>query len=618
VAVDLAQAFALHQGGNLAEAEALYRQGLEEDAGNLQIRFLLGVLKIQTGRPGEGGDLLAHVAAHAPGHADAAYNLGVARQAENRLAEAVQAYRQAIAAGASHASVKMNLGAALMGLGELGEAAKIWREALFQSPEDAGLLSNLGALERKRGNLEEASRLLEKSVVLAPGFPAAWNNLGQARRDLGESKKAGEAFAKALDLDPAFVEARLNLALALKDQGRFAESLDAVHAAEALAPDSAEAANNRGVLLVELGREDEARAAFERALLLRPAYAEAASNLGNLLLGSSGPAAAIAAYERALALEPAHASARFNRGFCRLLMGDYKAGWPDWEARLELAAMRQMVGSFTQPLWQGGPLAGKTLLLQAEQGFGDTIHMARYARLARAKAGRVLLRCQPALVKLFARCLDGIEVISQDAPMPDHDVWAPVMSLPGRFGTTLDRLPAGIPYLTPDPERQRAWAERMKGPGLKAGLVWRGNPGFSGERHRAPGLRSLMPLFDAPGVRFFALQRGQAREEIAQLGLEGRMADLGQDLDFETTAAQIAGLDLLISTDTAAAHLAGALGQRCWVLLSSAPDWRWHLGRQDSPWYPSLTLFRQEKRGDWTGVAAQAAAALARLARQSG
>ncbi len=618
MAIDLSQAFALHQGGKLAEAEALYRRALMEEGESLQPLYLLGVLLIQTGRPGEGGDHLARVIAKVPGHADAAYNLGVARQAENRLTEAVQAYRQAMAAGAAHAAVMMNLGAALMGLGQLDGAAGIWREALLHAPEDAGLLSNLGALERKLGHAGEAARLLEKASRLAPGFAPAWNNLGQARRDLGDSIAAGDAFSQALALDPAFVEARLNLALSLKDQGRLAESLEAIHAAEALAPDSAEAANNRGVLLVELGREDEAGEAFERALLLRPAYAEAASNLGNLLLGREGPVAAIAAYDRALKLEPNHVSARFNRGFCRLLMGYYEQGWPDWEARLELPAMRDLAQAFKTPLWKGDDIAEGTLLLQAEQGFGDTIHMARYAKLAKERAGRVLLRCQPTLRVLFARSLEGIDVIAQDGPIPGHDAWAPVMSLPGRFGTTLETVAGGIPYLKADPALKTAWAERMQGSELKVGLVWRGNPGFSGERYRAPGLKALLPLLDVPGVAFFALQRGEARGEIARLGLEGRLADLGQELDFDVTAAQIANLDLLISTDTAAVHLAGALGARCWVLLSQAPDWRWHLERHDCPWYPSLRLYRQEKRGDWSGVAAEAASDLRALARQRG
>ncbi len=577
-------AFAHHQAGRLAEAEAIYRALLAQPPSPPQAAYLLAIALLQQGRAGEAAERFEAVLADQPDHADAAYHLGLARQIEGRLEDAAAAYRWADNLGGGSVGLFLNLGAALQGLKRHPEARHAYEQALAREPGHAGALCNLGALLREEGRLAEARIHLDRALAGDPDSLDALQNRALVRRELGEAEGAIADYRALVAKAPRRVEGWINLGVLLKERDRLAEARQAFETAQGVAPDSVEAAANLGALDLIESRFAEARQA----------------------------------YDRALAIDPGHVGARFNRGFLNLLEGDYPQGFADWEARLalpEMAAFR-----LPGPVWDGTPIAG-TLLLQAEQGYGDTLNFVRYAGLAAKRAGRLVLRVQPALAALFEAGFGAIAtIVAQDRPPPAYDAWALMMSLPARFASTIDSLPADFPYLVADPDRVAAWRRRLGPGGLAVGLVWRGSPGFKGEPSRAPGLAPLRPVLDVSGPRFVALQRGEGRAEIAALGLSDRLIDLGDPDDpmvgegFDATAALVQALDLVITTDTAMAHLAGALGKPVWVILSSHPDWRWGARGEATPWYPSARLFRQAERGRWDEVGLAVAQALGRMA----
>lgn len=356
---------------------------------------------------------------------------------------------------------------------------------------------------------------------------------------------------------------------------------------------------------------------FDRALAADPTSAEAWTNKGALLHARGELAEARGAFDRALAHHPDHVDARFNRGQVRLLTGDWTGGWADYEARLEKPAWRRRHPDFRPAqLWRGEPLTDAALFVCEEQGLGDTLQFVRYLPWVRKRCARVVLRCAASLVPLLAGP-EGIDIEAagsgggQGARAADRFV--PLLSLPGIFGTTVSSVPASIPYLFADPQRQARWRERMPGQGLRAGLVWAGNPGHGNDRHRSCPLESLVPLLEVAGVKWFGLQKGEGAEQVEGLPPTRRFVNLGPDLaDFADTAAVVANLDLVVTVDTAVAHLAGAMGKPTWVLIPRVPDWRWLMDRADTPWYPTMRLFRRrcEEQG-WRAVATRAAAVLA-------
>jgi tetratricopeptide (TPR) repeat protein len=356
--------------------------------------------------------------------------------------------------------------------------------------------------------------------------------------------------------------------------------------------------------LADLDDGTAAEAHMRQAIALQPNLAEAHASLGFLLTGRGDLAAAVSACQSAIDLQPDFAVAHWNQGIAYLLAGQMAEGWAQYEWR-----KRRFPAAFDAPPagpeWDGSPLAGRTLLVLAEQGFGDTIQLCRYLPPLVAEGAQVVLECAPKLMGLL-RCLPGVTLTPPRAARPPYDVWADQMSLPRLFGTTLETIPSAHPYLHADAGRSAAWAKRLPA-GLRIGLVWAGNPAHSNDRRRSIPVAALGPLFAAASGVFVSLQVGPSAAIAPQFGLADNAAALP---DFGETAALIAGLDLVITVDTAVAHLAGALGVPSWVMLPHAPDWRWLLHRDDSPWYPSLRLFRQDRPGDWPGVIARVAKAL--------
>lgn len=473
-------------------------------------------------------------------------------------------------------------GAALAQQGRVDEAARLFEQAVAREPGFAEAHYNLGIAHRRRGRMDDAVRCWRRASQLKPDFAPARINLGGALLELNDPGGAEGEFRRVLEKEPGSVHALINLGNALRDQSRAREAVDAYRRALALKPDAATCHSNMGLALRDLGELAEAEAAYRRALALDQSYATAHKDLGILLL----------------------------------LMGRYAEGWReyDWRWKTRWHVRRKL----PCPAWRGEDVGGKTVLLYSEQGLGDTIMFCRLAKTVAARGARVVLEVQPQLCRL----LDGVEgaerVVPRAEPAPPADVEAPLMDLPCLLGLDATNVPAEIPYLTVEPERVARWRRWAKArPGYRIGVVWQGNPASNAELGRSPPLAAFRLLAALPGVRLIALQKGPGTEQIAALGDDMKIESPGEEFDsgpdaFLDSAALMQSLDLVISADTAPAHLAGALGRPLWIALRKAPDWRWGLDRADTSWYPTARLFRQETAGDWDAVFRRMAETLAR------
>jgi tetratricopeptide (TPR) repeat protein len=443
------------------------------------------------------------------------------------------------------------------------------------------------------GKLAEAEAECRRRLAQRPGHPETLNNLANVLEDLGRPDEAETVYGQAIAARPDFAEAHYNL----------------------------------GLLLQRRRRLDEAEHAYRHALELRPQLFLAHNNLGAALRDQRRPREALAAFDAALRLRPDYADAHLNQAMCRLQLGDFTEGWVqyEWRWRTPQAASEEP-HRFSQPPWLGREaVAGKTILLHAEQGFGDTLQFCRYAPAVAALGARVILEVQPGLERLLRR-LDGVaEVVSRGAPLPPFDLRTPLMSLPLALGARVEDADACVPYLTADPRDVAGWAARL-GParGLRVGLVWAGAPrpgalaAATDERRSFP-LETFAPLAAPEGVQFFSLQKGLAAEQLTQARQNGwagpQIVDHTAELhDFADTAAFVANLDLVVTCDTSVAHLVGAIGKPVWILSRFDGCWRWLFGRDDTPWYPNARLFRQDAPGDWAGVVDRVVVALAEMA----
>lgn len=438
------------------------------------------------------------------------------------------------------------------------------------SPAHLEALQHHGA-----GRLGSAERLYRQILARQPDDATALHNLGLIAQQTGHTDDALRLMARSLQLAPNAAAWWFNLGEVHRRLDDMPRAAEALRRAVAIKPDYAQAWDTLASALREMGRYDEAMPCLDRALGLRPDLA-------------------IIHWNRAIAL---------------LLEGRLVEGWAEAEWRLAYTpALRR---DFPQPAWDGGDLAGRTILLHAEQGLGDAIQFCRYAPIVAARGGQVVLECQPELADLLATAPGVSQVVRRGDPLPAFDVHCPLLSLPHRFGTTLQTIPAATPYLAPDPAKVQAWRSRLAGD-VKVGLAWAGSSGHANDRQRSCRLSDFAPLANVPGVTFYSLQKGPAASQAVNHPPGLRLLDPAADLhDFSDTAALVANLDLVISVDTAVVHLAGALAKPTWVLLPFNPDWRWLRERQDTPWYPAMRLFRQRERGSWTSVFERVAAELA-------
>ena len=529
-----------------------------------------------------------------------AIELALEHQRAGRLAEAESIYRQILAIHPNDENSLHLLGVIASQRRQYEEAADLIGRAIAVNPAVGEYHSNLSLVWMATGRYAEAVESCRRALALKPDSPEIYNNLGNGLRDQGQLEEAIAAYQTALRLRPQFPGAYNNLGIALRNQGRIDEAIAACRTALQLQPNSPEAHNNLGTALEAKADMEGALAAYQTALRLRPDLAGTHNNLGNALVALGRVDEAIAAFTIALNLAPNDAQARFNCSLALLLRGDFETGWSYYESRW--AAQNLPRKDFVQPMWDGSPLNGRRLLIHAEQGFGDSIQFIRYARLAAERGGTDIVEC-PANLRELLRGVEGVaEVVAIGDPLPPFDVHVPMLSLPLVFRTTAAIIPRQVPYLFADPVRRRAWAERLGGdhPRPRIGVAWAGNPENRRSRVRNIRLQDLVPLLRNRRFDFYSLQLGDGAEQLRQLPGEIPIIDFTESIkDFADTAAFLAELDLVISADTAVVHLAGALARPVWTLLPFAPDWRWGLTREDTPWYPTMRLFRQPAIGDW-------------------
>jgi tetratricopeptide (TPR) repeat protein len=571
-----AEMFALawqhHQAGGFPQAEQLYRQVLQAN----------------------------------PRHADAWCFLGAVCQAQGKFAEAEVNYRRAIQLAPMYGSAHNCLGALLAQQNRLAEAATSFQQALRHEPDNAEAHYNLGLALHAQGQRTPAIEQFRQALHFRPDYPEALTDLGNVLAEEDKLDEAVHCYRQALRVSPVLVKGHYNLGTVLGKQDKFEEEIGHYREALRLQPDHAEAHVNLGNALRQLGRMDEAKASLDKALRLKP----------------DDPLA------------------HWNRAVVLLLRGEFDLGWPEYEWRWAQHSFARR--NFQQPLWDGSDLAGRTILLHAEQGLGDTIHFIRYAPLVKLRGGTVIVECQPPLLRLLTEFPGIDQLLPRGSQLPAFDVRAPLLSLPGIFQSNFASIPATVPYLHADAQLVKLWRRNMSevrspmsdvkttscsdighrtsdfGRAFRIGIAWQGDPTNPAQRHRSIPLAHYAPLTQVPGVELISLQKGPGTEQLSAVNCrlsDNRhltthnysVRDLGERLDeaagaFMDTAAVMMNLDLVISSDTAVAHLAGALGIPVWLPLPLIPDWRWLLQREDSPWYPTMRIFRQTRHGHWSDV----------------
>jgi tetratricopeptide (TPR) repeat protein len=542
-----------------------------------------------------------------------AFESGVQHHQAGRLQEAEQLYRQILARQPDHAGALHYLGLIAQRAGRGDIAVDLIRRAIVLWPNYAEAHSNLGNILMDNGRLDEAVAAYHKAIALSPRFPKAFYNLGNALVSRGQLDEAIAAYRQAIALRLNHAVAHSNLGNALKDRGQLHEAIASYRLAIAMQPDYPEAHSNLGNALQNNGQLDEAIAAHRRAVALNPELSGAHSNLGSALKDAGQLEAAIAAYRQAIILKSDFAEAHFNLALSLLLQGDFRSGWAEHEWRWKCKGVQSTFSHFSQPQWDGSDLTNRTILLHVEQGLGDAIQFVRYLPLVAERGAKVIFRCNPELRRLLEGNGGVATWLAPGEPAPPFDLHCPLLSLSRAFGTTLESIPARIPYVFADPKLSefRRTELAAHSPALKAALVWAGSPTHKNDRNRSMKLADLVPLMHLPGVRCFSLQKGEAAAQATTLPEGIELIDWTSELtDFADTAALIANLDVVISVDTAVAHLAGAMGKPVWLMLPFAADWRWLTNRNDSPWYPTMRLFRQPAWGDWKSVVAEIARAL--------
>ncbi|MGA2229626.1 MAG: tetratricopeptide repeat protein [Tepidisphaeraceae bacterium] len=554
----------------LRQAEAHYRAVLSQQPNNPDALHLLGMVAYQTNRHAEALGLIRRAIALRPAVADYHCNLGLVYAALGQPNEAMAAYRQCLEIEPTAHEAQYNLGNALRDLMRPAEALTAYQAALKLRPDHVLSLVAVGGVLRTMGRRDEGIAAYQRAIEISPGCIQAHHNLGNAMREQGRTLEAIASFHRALTLEPYSFQTHRQLA-------------DAQLAA---------------------GMRDEGIRSMGNAVNLCEDRVEPIIRLGGLCHedGEIGHAADF--YRWALDIRPDLASTHVDLALTHLIQGDFARGWREFEWRWRTPELAQRAAALGKPMWNGSDLAGKRILLHAERGFGDTLNFMRYVPLVAARGGTILLACQPEMQPLFQHFADVKEWVRAGEALPPFDVHCSLVSLPAAFGTDLATIPAQIPYVFAEPELSAAWRARLPAnDSLKVGLVWSGqvNP-----LKRFLALSDLAPLAEFTNVWFTSLQKGEAAAELAQAPAGLNITDWTSDLtDFRQTAALIDNLDLVISVDTAVAHLAGAMGKPVWLLLKSVPDWRWMLNRLDSPWYPTMRLFRQTVRGDWQAPVTQ-------------
>ncbi|MCC7166655.1 MAG: tetratricopeptide repeat protein [Rhodospirillales bacterium] len=561
----LAAALEHHRAGRLMEAQAAAWTIVRADPRAKTAWRLLGDVAMSLGQPQAAFDFFGNAVDLDPQDWDVRIKIGQALLALDRPVDAAANFRMAALGDPTRAEAHRLLADSLIRQGEHLPAAQALRRFLEIELHNVPALLALGRILIESGRAREAVAPLEQAMLLEPDDPLIRVELGNAHAALGENELARQRFDEALALDPLCAAAAANIGNLLFAANDLAGALEWHERAHKAKPDDARHINNRGVALKELGRIEEADQAFAQAIARDPDFAEA----------------------------------HWNRATTMFLKDRWREGFAEAEWRWKMKEFASQYRLPRMPVWDGSDLRGATVLVLAEQGYGDSLQFVRYLPKLAAKAAQVTFACDSRLVELVGRSFPSVRVVDQKDSSDKADCQAPLLSLPHR----LDHVAPSTPYLKPDPQKVALWRDLL-GEGVKVGIAWQGDPGHKADRRRSFGLAALLPLFEIPGLRFFSLQRGPARRDLHTMSNPPR--DLGDEsdpligTDFDTSAAIVANLDLVISADSAPAHLAGGLGRPVWMPINIVPDWRWGLSGERSFWYPSMTLFRQARPNDWS------------------
>jgi len=620
---------ALKAAGRFHESEIAYERAIRLDNVSALARMGLGELKIATGHPQEAIEEFELALKHQPALVPAHLGLGNALAALDRNDEAFACYKQALALRPRIPEAEFAAGFVLARMGKHAEAEARYRRALVQRPDFAAAWMNLGSLLREQGREAYAQAALQRAVQLRPDLVSGWINLAILERERRRPAKAEAHLRKAFALDPGQVETLVALCQFRAAEKDLSGAWSWLRWALACDPKHAEAVNMQGILLHAESRFPEAVEVFERAEALgnRPAT----SNRGNSLLDMGRMAEALSTHRLAVECDPSHPGALYNLALTQLRLGDWEHGWPNYEARWRFREVHSSPRVFRQPKWQGEPLNGQRVLIHAEQGLGDTIQFCRYATLVAARGGIPILQVQQPVERLLHSMplvrAGHAQVTLLGATPPDFDIESPLLSLPAVFATTVETVPWPGAYLGADPEL--AIEKRLQFPclqhasnpserSLRVGIAWAGNPRYKADHRRSVDLSVLLPLLRIPAVTFVALQKGPAAAQLSNLPSDVLLFDgSSRDRDLAESAALVSMLDLVITTDTCIAHLAGAMGKPVWILLPHLSDWRWMEKIETTPWYPTARLFRQSTPGDWAGVVDRVVRELNRLYKES-
>jgi tetratricopeptide (TPR) repeat protein len=605
---------ALKAVGQVDRAESAYAGAIRLDGMNELARLGMGELKIGTGRPAEAIVEFELALRRRPTLVAAHLGLGNALAVMSRFEEALERYGQTLALRPRLPEAEFAAGFVLARLGRLKEAETRYRRALVERPDFAAAWMNLGSLLREQGREGYAEAALIRAVELRPDLVSGWINLAMLERERRRPAEAEAHLRRAFALNPEQVETHIAWCQFRASEKDLAGAWGWLRWALARDPAQAEAVNMQGILLHTEGRFTEAVTAFERAEGM--GHKAAASNRGNTLLDLGRMPEALEAHEAAVERDPHHPGAQYNLALTRLRMGDWERGWSGYEARWQFREVHRSPRVFRQPRWRGEPLEGRRILLHGEQGLGDTIQFCRYATLVCARGGHVILQVQPPAERLLRSLAAGRSgqaeiALLGDVP-PEFDLECPLLSLPAVFETTAGTVPWTGPYLGAEPElvleKSQQFPSVCHGPGtLRVGLAWAGNPRYKADLQRSMTLATMIPLLRTSGITWVSLQKGPALEQILDLPSNVFLWDgSSQDSDLAETAALAATLDLVITTDTCIAHLAGAMGKPVWILLPHLGDWRWMQEMETTPWYPTARLIRQSVAGDWTGAVERA------------
>jgi tetratricopeptide (TPR) repeat protein len=637
----LQQAIQAFQGGNFDSADLILKRVLQVDSKNLPALHILGLIKASQSNYKEAAEYLSRAARLHPNDASIQYNLAKAlsdsgndkdalahhikavalapnnpeawlsygKTASNlgRHEDALVWYGNALTLNPDYAEACVNKGVTLHELKRFDEAIAHYDKALSLKPDYAEASLSKSATLKELKRYEEAIAFAERALSINPNLAEAWTINGIALKELKRFDEAIAHYDKALSLKPDYAEAWANKGVTLHELKRFDEAIDHYDQVLSLKPDYAEAWANKGVTLHELKRFDEAIAHYDKALSLKPDYAEACINEGVTLHELKRFDEAIAHYDKALSLKPDYAEASWNKSLSLLLQGDFENGLPLYESRWNSEYVSELAGKrfFDKPVWLGvESLQDKTILLYGEQGLGDFIQFCRYVKLVVGMGAKIILEVPESLASLM-KGLDGIsQLVIKGEELPSFDYRCPLVSLPLALNTSISSIPNSIPYLSVEPNKISEWShklgERTK---KRVGVVWSSMSNFKEDSKRSLMLMDFIKALPSEGFEYICLQKELKACDKEIFTSYKNIRFFGSDLkDFSDTAALIENVDLVISSCTSIPHLSGALGKETWILLSHVPDWRWFLNREDSPWYPSMKLYRQPSNGDWGGV----------------